>query len=159
MTISISKKLSREDDAISVGLESLIEAINKFPEARNNHQGDNKGITAYIAGYIRYRVLRWRSEDTLIRIPQESQHRLRIKPLKKIGDTEETAFFQQNLLAINEILKSICSDDFDRAIIKLRRKNYNDYEIAEKLKCSVALINSTRHKLEQKFERLYNEKT
>jgi DNA-directed RNA polymerase specialized sigma subunit len=155
MIISIAKKFSNNktfDEIVSVGLEGLMEAIDKYPVARANHIGDNKGITAYIAGFVRYKILRFKAEDSLIRIPQESQRRLQIKPFS-VGSSE-SAINHPNLAAINEILRLIATDPMEWAIIKLRRKGFTDYEVAEKLNVSVSFVNSTRKKLERRYEEM-----
>jgi len=155
MAISIARKLvGRKDleDVISVSLEGLVEAIEKFPAART---GQATEITAYIAGYIRYKIYRFRAEDTLIRVPQESQRRLSIRPMSVLSGANETTINQQDLIAINEILKIIAEDPIEKVIIKYRRKSFTDQEIAIKTNTSVSFINATRAKLEKKFDSIW----
>jgi DNA-directed RNA polymerase specialized sigma24 family protein len=160
MVVEIAKKIRRGgnvDDRISWAHEGLMEAIYNYPEARANHQGEHKGIAAYIAGCVRYKIQTNLREDTLVRIPLSSQRRLGIKPPSASSGGSEVEAKRGDLLAINEILKMIVANDpLGQGIIALRRRGFNDNEIAEKMGVSTSLIHTTRKKLEQKFEGLWN---
>lgn len=163
MVLNIARKFGSKDDYVSVGLEGLMEAINNYANARASHQGEQKGITAYIAGCVRYKILTFMREDSTIRVPNSSQHRKDIKAPKNEDNEVETGNYKKRqsqrpdaLTAVNEILKLIAANDLEKIIIRLRRRNFNDNEIAIKLDLSVTLIHSIRKNLEKKFKELWS---
>lgn len=183
MVVNIARKLSygrNVDEKVSVGLEGLVEAIDKFPKARASHEGEQKGITAYIAGYVRYKIKDYIAQDVIVNIPSRTQRSNKIRPPKtysegQIGSKINTGedylindpidWFDQhqsgvkdprfNIIEINEILKMICKNDLDKIIIKLRRRGFNDNEIAEKTGLGISMVQSLRKKLEQRFDELW----
>ncbi len=138
------------DDLVQEAWLKIIQRLTKLSVGEINIKLNS--LCSYICWQANYAMLDFMRKESLILVPKSTQRKHGEKPPKtqrliKRSDNKNRLME----LEFREVLKSICENDFDFAIISLRESGHTDADISIMLQVSETQVWKTRRKL---YERL-----
>ena len=142
------KGMSKNEDEASEAKLAIMRILDSV-ETHPNPKG-------YIISTIKFAIHRLRTKDALIPIPpwywryQKDHGNDVLVPICPVAEADRPVEDKSDLMM--EEIYSYCKDEKDKAIIKMRKDGYTDYEIADILGIPRITITYRRNKIKKAFE-------